>query len=56
MDSAFPRFELTIDGTKSLVAISRSVGAFSAGGPTNDGVYLDALEWIEATTDWGPVQ
>jgi NPCBM/NEW2 domain-containing protein len=144
IDIAFPRFELTIDQAKSPVAISRSVGTFSAGGHTNeewvwlttplpagkhhmalkvsastssakfgvylrgaaatskslppfepgpsfplyqsdsrmwsraivplgginlsrpkkitrtidriDGVYLDALEWIEATTDWGTVQ
>ncbi|MFV2069683.1 MAG: NPCBM/NEW2 domain-containing protein, partial [Pirellulales bacterium] len=43
VDVAFPRFEMTIDGTKSPVTIARSVGAFSAGGPTNE-------DWVWLTT------
>lgn len=34
--SAFPQIELTIDGMKYPIEISRSVGAFSAGGYTNE--------------------
>jgi hypothetical protein len=41
--SAFPMVDLTIDGTRCPVQISRSVGAFSAGGYTDE-------DWVWITT------
>ncbi len=43
IEVAFPRFEWTLDGAKCPVTISRSVGAFSAGGYTNE-------DWVWLTT------
>ena len=43
VDVAFPQFELTIDGGQAAVELSRSVGSFSAGGPTSE-------EWVWLAT------